>query len=321
MSALSTTASNTSASTASWSVGCRPAVPSKELMGVWGGWWCPRSSDSTMGSQTRASTTVGAHHCLSCRNVKCGSLLCLSDKASPVLGGGSYRLFFGHCRCKVLIANNEANEAVAKLRLVPTGAKQGEEMVSMLVATLGWRGRVTSSCGNLEQPQSPPRCLQVCYAGCCQNLLVYGNKNCSAKCNSHGVHHGIIPPKEAMGPGQQSWPLWHIHHPGPFLPHLRCATTSRSVTVSWAGQHPTVTRSQGWWQVQHPLCRSSTGSLSLMHVSGREPAPCRGVSRRCSTGAAVCSWQLWGLCWCSPASCLAAAAIFRGTGMRHFQKR
>ncbi|XP_074965636.1 disintegrin and metalloproteinase domain-containing protein 8 [Phalacrocorax aristotelis] len=89
------------------------------------------------------------------KDVKCGTLLCLSDNASPVLGGGSYSLFFGSFKCKAVIASSDANEVVAKLRLVPTGAKCGEEM--------------------------------VCYAGRCQNLLVYGNKNCSAKCNNHGV--------------------------------------------------------------------------------------------------------------------------------------
>ncbi|NXJ72043.1 ADAM8 protein, partial [Rostratula benghalensis] len=88
-------------------------------------------------------------------DVKCGTLLCLSNNTSPVLGHGSYSLFLGHFKCKAVIASNDANEVVAKLRLVPTGAKCGEEM--------------------------------VCYAGRCQNLLVYGNKNCSSKCNNHGV--------------------------------------------------------------------------------------------------------------------------------------
>ncbi|NXJ91957.1 ADAM8 protein, partial [Corythaixoides concolor] len=88
-------------------------------------------------------------------DVKCGTLLCLSDNASPVLGGGSYSFLFGRFKCKAVIDSNDANEVVGKLRLVPTGAKCGEEM--------------------------------VCYAGRCQNLLVYGNKNCSAKCNNHGV--------------------------------------------------------------------------------------------------------------------------------------
>ncbi|KAM6390481.1 LOW QUALITY PROTEIN: disintegrin and metalloproteinase domain-containing protein 8 [Pluvialis apricaria] len=99
-------------------------------------------------------TEYGKRPC-SPKDVKCGTLLCLSDNTSPVLGGGSYSLFFGRFKCKAVIASNDANEVVAKLRLVPTGAKCGEEM--------------------------------VCYAGRCQNLLVYGNKNCSAKCNNHGV--------------------------------------------------------------------------------------------------------------------------------------
>ncbi|NWZ36493.1 ADAM8 protein, partial [Brachypodius atriceps] len=90
------------------------------------------------------------------RDVKCGTLLCLSDKTQPILGSGYYSFgyFFGRFKCKAVIAGSDAGEA-AELRLVPTGAKCGEEM--------------------------------VCYAGRCQNLLVYGDKNCSAKCNNHGV--------------------------------------------------------------------------------------------------------------------------------------
>ncbi|XP_054063469.1 disintegrin and metalloproteinase domain-containing protein 8 isoform X3 [Rissa tridactyla] len=99
-------------------------------------------------------TKYGKRPC-SPKDVKCGTLLCLSDNTSPVLGSGSYSLFFGRFKCKAVIAGSDANEVMAKLRLVPTGAKCGEEM--------------------------------VCYAGRCQNLLVYGDKNCSAKCNNHGV--------------------------------------------------------------------------------------------------------------------------------------
>uniref|UniRef100_A0A8C3JK04 Tubulin gamma complex associated protein 2 n=1 Tax=Calidris pygmaea TaxID=425635 RepID=A0A8C3JK04_9CHAR len=99
-------------------------------------------------------TDYGKRPC-SPKDVKCGTLLCLSDTTSPVLGGGSYSLFLGRFKCKAVIASNDANEVMAKLRLVPTGTKCGDEM--------------------------------VCYAGRCQNLLVYGNKNCSAKCNNHGV--------------------------------------------------------------------------------------------------------------------------------------
>ncbi|NXV30709.1 ADAM8 protein, partial [Rissa tridactyla] len=105
--------------------------------------------------QPCATSATGAHGCFPRRDVKCGTLLCLSDNTSPVLGSGSYSLFFGRFKCKAVIAGSDANEVMAKLRLVPTGAKCGEEM--------------------------------VCYAGRCQNLLVYGDKNCSAKCNNHGV--------------------------------------------------------------------------------------------------------------------------------------
>ncbi|NXV45058.1 ADAM8 protein, partial [Uria aalge] len=105
--------------------------------------------------QPCATSAGGAYGCSRNRDVKCGTLLCLSDNTSPVLGGGSYSLFFDRFKCKAVIASNDANEVMAKLRLVPTGAKCGEEM--------------------------------VCYAGRCQNLLVYGDKNCSAKCNNHGV--------------------------------------------------------------------------------------------------------------------------------------
>ncbi|NWV47796.1 ADAM8 protein, partial [Daphoenositta chrysoptera] len=98
----------------------------------------------------------GAHGWLSRRDVKCGTLLCLSDNTQPILGSGYYSFgyHFGRFKCKAVIAGSDAGEA-AELRLVPTGAKCGEEM--------------------------------VCYAGRCQNLLVYGDKNCSAKCNNHGV--------------------------------------------------------------------------------------------------------------------------------------
>lgn len=186
-----------------------------------------------MGPQTHAITAAGAHDCFSCRKMKCSTLLCLSDNASPVLGGGSYSLFFGHFRCKVLIASNDANEAVAKLRLVPTGTKHGEEKVGVLAAMLGWQGRVTSSCGDLEQPQSPPCCLQVCYAGRWQHLLVFGNKNCSAKCNGRGVHVASSLPKKPWGLGSSpDMPLRHVHHPGASLPHLRCAGVSLGAGLS-----------------------------------------------------------------------------------------
>lgn len=71
-----------------------------------------------------------AHGRSSRRDVKCGTLLCLSDKSQPILGTGYYSFGYplGRFKCKAVIAGSDANEA-AELRLVPTGAKCGEEMV------------------------------------------------------------------------------------------------------------------------------------------------------------------------------------------------
>ncbi|NWI52620.1 ADAM8 protein, partial [Calyptomena viridis] len=123
------------------------ACPShgEQCRALWGAGSEPPSSPSP----------AGAHGRVSRRDVKCGTLLCLSDNSKPILGSGYFSFghySFGRFNCKAVIADGEV---AAELRLVPTGAKCGEEM--------------------------------VCYAGRCQNLLVYGDKNCSAKCNNHGV--------------------------------------------------------------------------------------------------------------------------------------
>uniref|UniRef100_A0A674IR39 ADAM metallopeptidase domain 8 n=1 Tax=Terrapene triunguis TaxID=2587831 RepID=A0A674IR39_9SAUR len=86
---------------------------------------------------------------------RCGTLHCLSGNRNPIGGGGVYSLSLGRVTCKVAITVKEESDMVANLVLVPTGTKCGEEM--------------------------------VCYAGRCQDLLIYGAKNCSAKCNGHGV--------------------------------------------------------------------------------------------------------------------------------------
>ncbi|POI33220.1 hypothetical protein CIB84_003028 [Bambusicola thoracicus] len=99
-------------------------------------------------------TESGRRPC-SPKDVKCGTLLCMSDTSSPALGSGFLTLSFGHYKCKAALDSNDDNEMAGSLQLVPTGTKCGEEM--------------------------------VCYAGRCQNLLVYGKKNCSAKCSGHGV--------------------------------------------------------------------------------------------------------------------------------------
>ncbi|NXE70558.1 ADAM8 protein, partial [Calcarius ornatus] len=116
-------------------------------------WGAAPSKDGGAGGAQPGGAALTA---VSRRDVKCGTLLCLSDNTQPILGTGYYSFgyYFGRFKCKAVIAGSDAGEA-AELRLVPTGAKCGEEM--------------------------------VCYAGRCQNLLVYGDKNCSAKCNNHGV--------------------------------------------------------------------------------------------------------------------------------------
>ncbi|CAM4699869.1 disintegrin and metalloproteinase domain-containing protein 8 isoform X1 [Lepidochelys kempii] len=89
------------------------------------------------------------------KDIKCGTLHCLSGNRTPIGGGGVYSLSLGGVTCKAAVTDKEETDVVANLALVPTGTKCGEEM--------------------------------VCYAGRCQDLLIYGAKNCSAKCNGHGI--------------------------------------------------------------------------------------------------------------------------------------
>ncbi|KYO25205.1 disintegrin and metalloproteinase domain-containing protein 8 [Alligator mississippiensis] len=99
-------------------------------------------------------TESGKKPCLP-KDVKCGTLHCMNGNDNPTIGGRFRTLSFGGVTCKTAIADEDDNEMVTNLMVVPTGTKCGEEM--------------------------------VCYAGRCQNLLIYGAKNCSAKCNNHGV--------------------------------------------------------------------------------------------------------------------------------------
>lgn len=55
-----------------------------------------------------------------------------------------------------------------------------------MLGSLG-RGGCEHPMGTQGSLRATPVYPQVCYGGRCQNLLVYGNKNCSAKCNNHGV--------------------------------------------------------------------------------------------------------------------------------------
>lgn len=235
------------------------------------------SSDSIAGPseapQPPATPTTGAHGCFSHRDVKCGTLLCLSDNTSPVLGDGSYSLFFGRFKCKAVIASNDANEVVAKLRLVPTGAKCGEEMVSVLAALVGWWWGgdhwLWGPWGSLRPPLPVPRSAML---GAARTSWSTATRTARPSATTMGYAVGSSSPRTAVGPGRWSQPLRDVHHPDAFLPYLRCATTSGSVTASQAGQHPTANRRfRRWQQVRHPLCVAGTSSLVPVRVPGREP--------------------------------------------------
>lgn len=175
---------------------------------------------------------------------------------------------------------------------------------------------------------SEPPCLpQVCYAGRCQNLLVYGNKNCSAKCNNHGVC-GVF----RSGAGA----AWHVRGPDAFLPRRRCATTSASVTVSRAGQRRTAStgfqgRQQVWqpraWLVPAPSARERPwggGWHPTVVPVGTAPSPWGVPSvgvpvptpAGSPQGAAAWSGQLCWPCWGSLAFCWAVPWCSSGGGGR-----
>ncbi|NXA42401.1 ADAM8 protein, partial [Eudromia elegans] len=122
-------------------------------------WGAEGQSGSGHGPQQSAQLgqplALTAASVLSGRDVKCGTLLCLSENTHPFASRGSYSISVNHITCRAAAVEDDTVETAANLKLVPTGTKCGEEM--------------------------------VCYAGRCQNVLVYGSRNCSAKCNGHGV--------------------------------------------------------------------------------------------------------------------------------------
>lgn len=305
------------------------------------------SSDSIAGPseapQPPATPTTGAHGCFSHRDVKCGTLLCLSDNTSPVLGDGSYSLFFGRFKCKAVIASNDANEVVAKLRLVPTGAKCGEEMVSVLAALVGWwGGGVTTGCGDPGAASDLP-CLSP-------GLL------CWALPEPPGLRQ-----QELLGQVQQPWGmLWDRPLPeqlwglggGP-SPYGMSTTLTLSFLIS--GVQPqagvslrarlgsTLLRTEDFgggsrygtpcaWPAPAPLSRFVCQEGSL----GRGSAPCRGAGKallhpcgaslawrgacpnadRSPQGAAAWSWRLCWPCWGSLASCSAVGLCSSEAGGR-----
>lgn len=244
-------------------------------------WWCPCLATALWGRAKLPSPVpppaAGAHGCFSRRDVKCGTLLCLSDNTSPVLGGGSYSLFFGRFKCKAVIASNDANEVVAKLRLVPTGAKCGEEMVS--AAVLGWQraGGDHGLQGPRAASEPPIPALRSAMPGAARTSWSTATRTARPSATTTGYAVGPSSPRAAAGPGQPSQPLRRVCCPDTFLPHCRCATTSVSVTASRAGQRPTASRRfQGWRQVWHHRAQLAPAPLAQSVCQGGSLGTGRG---------------------------------------------
>ncbi|KAG9275447.1 disintegrin and metalloproteinase domain-containing protein 8 [Astyanax mexicanus] len=84
------------------------------------------------------------------RHVKCGKIYCTGGNEFPKTQQ-KYIFTMGTKQCFAAVEKSEPDS----LGMVPTGTKCGTNM--------------------------------VCYKNQCQDISVYGNMNCSAKCNSHGV--------------------------------------------------------------------------------------------------------------------------------------
>uniref|UniRef100_A0A8B9GHS6 ADAM metallopeptidase domain 8 n=1 Tax=Amazona collaria TaxID=241587 RepID=A0A8B9GHS6_9PSIT len=171
----------------------------------------------------------GDPHCCCCcpwvlshRDVKCGTLLCLSDNTSPVLGAGSYSLFFGRFKCKMVSSH-------------------------------------------------------VCYGGRCQNLLVYGNKNCSAKCNNHGVCN-----HKRECHCEPGWAAPYCEH--------QVSGMAAGMEPPLRGGHQLPSRVQGL-----APCRAGTGcpeKLWLPHPwQCSRPGWTQGLGAPCSSGRCPCPWN------------------------------
>lgn len=80
----------------------------------------------------------------------------MSDTTSPVLGSGFFTLSFGQFKCKAALDSNDGNEMVANLRLVPTGTKCGEEMVSAWGMSPLEQWEVTPGHGAVLRASHPP---------------------------------------------------------------------------------------------------------------------------------------------------------------------
>lgn len=105
------------------------------------------------------ATSYGPEACRP-KDIKCGKMHCVGGNKFPITQA-KYEVELNHnLVCKVATLNDQST-GVADPGHVATGTKCGDEM--------------------------------VCYDGRCQSFLLYGSRNCSRKCNSHGVcnHQGL----------------------------------------------------------------------------------------------------------------------------------
>ncbi|XP_069741374.1 disintegrin and metalloproteinase domain-containing protein 8a isoform X2 [Narcine bancroftii] len=99
-------------------------------------------------------TTSYGHVPCQTRDIKCGKMHCIGGNKFPITQAKYELTVFNKIICKIATVN-EQSEDMFDPGLVSTGTKCGDEM--------------------------------VCYNGRCQSLLLYGSRNCSSKCNNHGV--------------------------------------------------------------------------------------------------------------------------------------
>ncbi|XP_078386891.1 disintegrin and metalloproteinase domain-containing protein 8a [Cetorhinus maximus] len=88
------------------------------------------------------------------KDVKCGKIHCVGGNKFPVTQAKYELMLFRNKLCRVATIS-EKIEITDDPGLVPSGTKCGDGM--------------------------------VCYSGYCQSVLLYGSRNCSGKCNNHGV--------------------------------------------------------------------------------------------------------------------------------------
>ncbi|XP_072280006.1 disintegrin and metalloproteinase domain-containing protein 8 isoform X2 [Pyxicephalus adspersus] len=99
-------------------------------------------------------TVLGYSSCKP-KDVKCGRLHCARGGEFPITNNRYVLTLMGGQECKVAELSDQESGITDDPGMVPTGTKCGINM--------------------------------VCFDGECQNLSVYGDKNCSAKCNNRGV--------------------------------------------------------------------------------------------------------------------------------------